>query len=176
MASRALSCVLLSLSLAAGWMMLGCTDCDQQGCDAFEAPVERGGVGTGLVGVAALQSDAVKYGCFECPLSTGTLYVWTSATPIESVVDAGDVVMTEPTHIVDIDGRYELELPPGNVLVCRSGDTITYSCAPLVLGDGDVATASVKAHFGFSELRVLAPGATTPANPWPVDGPSWDMT
>ncbi len=163
---------MLAASTAAALLACG-PPCDEEGCEAFAAPVDRGELGTGLVGVAGSRSDLVINDCRECPLSTGTLYVWASMSAVTSSDEAAALVATAPTHIVNIDERYALELPAGELLVCSHAELSGYLCAPVALATGEVATANVMASFGEGELRVFPPGSTSSLEVWSVDGPEW---
>ena len=159
------TCVALALASA-----VACNLCDQDGCDAYAEPVSAK-ITTGIAGIAASQSDVSENGCTPCTLSVGTFYVWATPDPITDAVAAEPVVVTEPTHTIEVDERYERALDPGHYLACRTGESPYDSlCAPFTLADGEVATVSIKATYGNGDLRVFPPGSSDPATVFAVDG------
>ena len=60
------------------WMGCGWSDCDRSGCQAMNSPAQADGLGQGIVGVVASESDLIANGCQTCSLSQGSLQVWSS--------------------------------------------------------------------------------------------------
>jgi hypothetical protein len=84
---RSLPVVLLGLVAS----LLGCKDCDRQGCESLRqrAP-ERG---TGIGGVVAAASDVVANGCQECAFeSGGSVAIWEVEGFVSSPAAANQVL------------------------------------------------------------------------------------
>ncbi len=161
------ACCLLSLLSA----LAACNLCDRDGCEAFAEPVSSAEITTGIAGIAASQSDVSENGCTPCTLSVGTFYVWATPELVTDAAAAEPVVVTDPTHTIEVDERYERALDPGHYLACRTGESPYDSlCAPFTLADGEVATVSIKATYGNGDLRVFSPGSNDPAEVFEVDG------
>jgi len=157
--------------LALASAVTACNLCDRDGCEAFAEPVAGAEITTGIAGIAASQSDVSENGCTPCTLSVGTFYVWATPAPVTDAASAEPVVVTQPTHTISVDERYERALDPGHYLACRDGDVPGDSlCAPFTLADGEVATVSIKATYGGGSLRVFLPGSNDLAEVFAVDG------
>lgn len=158
-------------SLALVSALVACNLCDRDGCEAYAEPVTSAEISTGIAGIAASQSDVSENGCTPCTLSVGTFYVWATPAPIADAAAAEPVVVTQPTHTISVDERYEQALDPGHYLACRDGESPGDSlCAPFTLADGEVATVSIKATYGGGDLRVFLPGSNDLAEVFAVDG------
>lgn len=112
---RLLTSHLLLAGLTAS--LLGCANCEREGCDALD---ERAtGAGTGLGGVIAARSDVVADGCTECPLGEARLAIWRVDAPVTTEAEAIAVVgARDPDTTEDVSGRYQLELAPAAYLLC----------------------------------------------------------
>jgi hypothetical protein len=150
-----------SWSAAALALGLACEQaCDRAGCDALEHPLGDVGIMVGIAGVVASESDLVANGCQECPLSQGTIELWTSATAVttadeaQALVDAG-----APTQTVEVDERYEQTLDPGEYLVCVSN--LDRVCAGVTIADA-VVTVHASFPYGMPDLVVFEPGEAEP--------------
>jgi hypothetical protein len=111
------------LALALACPLLGCTDCERDGCDALEERAEAAGPGVG--GVVALQSDVVNDGCAECPLGAAHLDAWRVDAPVTTIDEAVAVVHgRDPDLTQDVSGRYHLALEPAAYLVCVRPDCV----------------------------------------------------
>jgi hypothetical protein len=149
------------LILAAG----RCSPCPRSGCDAFGRRASYT-VRQGVAGSVASQSDAINDGCEACPLDRTQLRLWKTAGRVADLAAAREVAAGAPTRVIDVDGRYQVELDSGDYLLCalRYGP-VEQPCAAFVVGSGTVTTINVKRRYGPTGLLIFDPGAPGPRSP-----------
>lgn len=147
-----------SLALIASTLLACHPPCESDGCDAFARPVTGAAIATGIAGVAASMSDFSADDCGpQCPLSRGTIDLWSAPEPIADVGAAMALAADTPTYTIAVNERYEKALPPGQYLACNSA-----TCAAFGLSDGEVVTVNIKTNYGGTDLHVFLPGADDP--------------
>lgn len=142
----------LVVSFAMAASLLGCSDCDRQGCEALRkrAP-ERG---TGIGGVVAAASDLVEDGCRECGFqSGGAVAIWQVEGRVSTPAAANDVVAAADPVLASVRaGRFHALLQPGQYLVCSAPNCINVSVAA-----DATTTVNVKRRDGPTSFFVVDP-------------------
>lgn len=129
------------------------TDCGshQAACSAAGEPVAAESIQAGITGVVALRSDvAVGPDCLPCRFTSTELEFFATEGLISNADEAELVVSGVPV-LVDVDERYEIELPVGTYLVCAGNE-----CAGVSVDDGAVATANVLLEMAGGAIFTFA--------------------
>jgi hypothetical protein len=101
--------------------------------------------------------------CEECPLSQTQLRLWKTAAPVADASAAQAAAAATPTKLIDANGRYQVELEPGNYLMCAASRGGTMEpCAAFAVASGAVTTINVKTRYGQTGLMIFEPGASAP--------------
>jgi len=132
--------------------LLGCSDCDRQGCESLRqrAP-ERG---TGIGGVVAASSDVVENGCQECAFeSGGSVAIWEVEGFVSSPAAANQVLAAgDPVRASARAGRFHALLAPGQYLVCSAPN-----CINVAVAADATTTVNVKRRDGPTSFFVVDP-------------------
>jgi hypothetical protein len=132
----------------AGWAaaltagLIGCLDCDRDGCEALtdRAPP----LGTGIAGVVAHLSDVVIDNCQACPLGQATLELWAVDARVGTEAAARSLIAARgPDVTASVSGHYVHPLEAGRYLLC-----VRPSCVDLTLPDGQTLTVNLQRRDG----------------------------
>jgi hypothetical protein len=119
------------------------------------------GIGQGVAGVVASESDVITNECQECTLSQATLQIWAaSVEPADKAAVVALINTFDPIEVVEIDEAYAVELESGDYVICQVLDDGV--CATFTIGNGDVATVHLLARYGPSDMVVFDPGEGSP--------------
>jgi hypothetical protein len=139
------------LVAALTWSLLGCADCERQGCDALGERAAAAGAGLG--GVIAQRSDVVQDGCQECPLGGAAIAVWRLDAPVTTEAEAMAVVGARAPDVEqEASGRYHVALDPAAYLVC-----VRPSCVVLDVGANQTETVNIERLDGPTRFHVSRP-------------------
>jgi len=132
--------------------LLGCSDCDRQGCEALRQRAP--GRATGIGGVVAASSDVVGDGCQECGFeSGGAVPIWKAEGVVSTPAAANDVLATaDPVHASVRAGRFFAPLEPGSYLVCS-----VPNCINVTVAADTTTTVNVKLRNGPTSFFVVDP-------------------
>jgi hypothetical protein len=132
--------------------LLGCSDCDRQGCEALRHPTQQRG--TGIGGVVAAMSDVVGNGCQECGFqSGGAVAIWEVESAVSTPAAANPVfAAADPVRASASDGRFFATLAPGQYLVCSAPN-----CINVTVAEDTTTTVNVKRRDGPTSFFVVDP-------------------
>jgi hypothetical protein len=130
------------LGLVVVAVILACSSCPREGCDALTR--RASGSTSGIGGVVASQSDVVENGCAECPFGDAPLDIYALSAPVTSDAEASAVVRdSSPLSTIQASHRYTAPLDPGDYLAC-----VHDRCVSVSVVDGAVTTVNIKLVYG----------------------------
>jgi hypothetical protein len=150
MVAKALAWLALPLGL------LGCSAaCPREGCDALERRVGDSGTESRIAGVIASESDVVANDCQECGFASAQVSAWHRDGDGETT----DIVKEQTSGPAQLeaqagsDGKYVLELEPGDYWVCAG-----IACFGASVVEGRTTTLNIKLINGISSGFLGLPG------------------
>jgi hypothetical protein len=146
---------LIGLLASSAGGLVGCNDCDRQGCDALQKRAPRGG--TAVAGVVAAASDVVADGCEECPLGDERVELWKMLAPVASEAEAVAIVQGRAAdYRFAASKAYSQSLASGgDYLLCARPN-----CVGIVVPDGVTVTVNIKGRDGSTGFFVAAEGTS----------------
>lgn len=140
--------------------------CDRAACNTAAAPAHFLSVSSGVAGFVASQTDACGDGCCECSTASDTLTIWRTPAVVMTA-DAGLTAMRDAERIdrMDVMGRYERALDPGNYLVCD-----LELCVGFAVPATGVVTVNLERGWGSQMIAFAPDGSSLASSVFPAGG------